>query len=65
MTDDPASHPDLVERARQLMRRAAAETARSRWLTAAAYEACARAASLCVESTMLLDEVRFRRTDHL
>jgi hypothetical protein len=46
MMDDPASHPDQVERARHIMRRAAAETAQSRWLTGTAHEACVRTARL-------------------
>jgi hypothetical protein len=65
MAVDPAPHSDQVERFRHLMRRVTAETARSRCLTETAHEACARAASLCAESAMLLDEMRFRQTDHL
>jgi hypothetical protein len=61
MTDDPASHPSPLGRAQQLMRWAAEQVVRSQRLTEEAHEACARAASLSVESAMVVDEMRFRQ----
>jgi hypothetical protein len=43
------------------MRWAAEQAARNQRLIEEAHEACARAASLCAESAMVVDEVRFRR----
>jgi hypothetical protein len=59
MMDAPPSFPpeDLT----QLRARAAAATIRTRELIEAARAAQAHAASLCVESAMLVDEVRFRQ----
>jgi hypothetical protein len=52
--------PNQVECARHLLQWAAEQTARSQDLTKVAHEACTRAASLCTESAILLDEIRFR-----
>ena len=66
MTDDPTSSLSLPPQdLARLRERATAAIARTQELDRVSRAAQAHAASLCAESAMLLDEMRFRRTDRL
>jgi hypothetical protein len=61
MTDDPTSSLSLPPQDLARLRERAAAIARTQELDRVSRAAQAHAASLCVESAMLVDEVRFRQ----
>jgi hypothetical protein len=62
MTDDPDFRSLPTKDLDRLLERVAAEIARTRDLIETARDAQAHAASLCIESATVLDELYFRKS---